>query len=380
MKMCSRCIYDESTNGIFFDKNDVCNYCKQVELLQDEFGTGKEKGISKLNKIYAKIKKDGKYKKYDCVIGVSGGTDSSYILLKAKESGLNPIAVHYDNTWNSSVATQNISKITESLGVDLYTHVVNNIEIDDIKKAFLLSGVAEFDTDTDLAFVQVLRMAAAKYGVKYILEGHSFIEEGISPIGSNYFDGAYIADIHNKYGTKKRKTYPNMSFWTFLKWIIIYRQKFIRPLWYLDYDKEKAKIELNQKTGWNDYSGHHLENRGSAFAHSIWIPQRYGIDYRILVLAARARSAKISREKALFEFKKGPTIDKNLIEYVKKRLSLTDNEYNLIMNSKRRSWKEFKTYKVRFEKFKLLFFICSKFNLIPKSFYLKYCFPIKELK
>jgi hypothetical protein len=380
MKMCSRCIYDETTNGIFFDKNDVCNYCKQVELLQDEYGTGEEKGISKLNKIYTKIKKDGKYKKYDCVIGVSGGTDSSYILLKAKESGLNPIAVHYDNTWNSSVATQNISKITESLGVDLHTHVVNNIEIDDIKKAFLLSGVAEFDTDTDLAFVQVLRMAAAKYGVKYILEGHSFIEEGISPIGSNYFDGAYIADIHNKYGTKKRKTYPNMSFWTFLKWIIIYRQKFIRPLWYLDYDKEKAKIELNQKTGWNDYNGHHLENRGSAFAHSIWIPQRYGIDYRILVLAARARSAKISREKALFEFKKGPTIDKDLIEYVKKRLSLTNNEYNLIMNAKRRSWKEFKTYKVRFEKFKLLFYICSKFNLIPKSFYLKYCFPIKELQ
>ena len=139
MKMCSRCIYDETTNGIFFDKNDVCNYCKQVELLQDEYGTGEEKGISKLNKIYTKIKKDGKYKKYDCVIGVSGGTDSSYILLKAKESGLNPIAVHYDNTWNSSVATQNISKITESLGVDLHTHVVNNIEIDDIKKAFLLS-------------------------------------------------------------------------------------------------------------------------------------------------------------------------------------------------------------------------------------------------
>lgn len=380
MTICSRCIYDESLKGISFDANGVCNYCKQIDLLQEEYGTGRKKGIDKINRIFTSIKSEGKNKKYDCVIGISGGTDSSYILLKAKENGLNPLAVHYDNTWNTSVATQNISKITRSLKIDLYTYVVDNIEIDDIKKAFLLSGVVEFDVDTDLGFVQVLRMTAAKYGVKYILEGHSYIEEGISPIGSNYFDGAYISDIHHKYGTKKMKTFPNMTFWTFLKWIIIYRQKFIRPLWYIDYDKEKAKVELNQKTGWQDYSGHHLENRSSAFAHTIWIPQRYGIDYRMLVLAARSRAKKISREKAIKEFKKGPKIDEDLIKYVKKRLSLSDNEYYEIMNSKKRSWNEFKTYKKRFERLKFLFFCCSQLNLVPKSFYLKYCFPIKDSK
>ena len=380
MKICSRCIYDETTNGIDFNLEGICNYCRQVDMLKEEYGTGQEKGISELKRLYSEIKKRGKGKKYDCVIGVSGGIDSSYILLKAKENGLKPLAVHYDNTWNSSVATQNISKITKALDIDLYTHVVNNIEIDDIKKAFVLSGVAEFDTDTDLAFVQVLRTAAAKYSVKYILEGHSFIEEGISPIGSNYFDGAYIADIHDKFGTKKRKTYPNMTFWVFLKWIVLYNQKFLRPLWYIDYDKENAKIELNKKTGWEDYSGHHLENRASAFAHTTWIPQRYGIDYRILVLAAKVRSNKISRQKALLEFNKGPKIDLDLIEFVKKRLSLNDDQYTSLMNAKRRSWREFKTYKTRFERLRILFFIFSKLNLIPKSFYLKYCFPIKASK
>ena len=380
MKICSKCIYDETISGITFDDNNVCNYCKQVDELKNDFGTGIPKGVNKLKQIFTEIKKAGKNKKYDCIIGVSGGTDSSYLLLMAKEKGLNPLAVHYDNTWNSAVATQNIAKITKSLDIDLYTHVVNNLEIDDIKKAFVMSGVVEFDTDTDLAFVQVLRTAAAKYGVKYILEGHSFVEEGISPIGTNYFDGAYIKDIHKKFGKKKMETYPIMTFFVFLKWIVIYRQKFIRPLWYIDYDKEEAKLELIKKTGWQDYGGHHLENKGSAFAHSIWIPQRYGIDYRILVLSAKVRSGKMHRDLAISEYLKGPDIELDLIEYVKKRLTLSDKEYIAVMKAKKRSWIEFKTYKKSFERLRFLFFIFSKFNLIPKSFYLKYCFPIRKNK
>ena len=379
-KTCTRCIYDETITDIVFDNEGVCNYCRQVDSLSIEYGTGTEVGLKKLHSVISEIKKDGKNKKYDCVIGLSGGTDSSYILLKSVEWGLRPLAVHYDNTWNTSVASDNIRKVTSFLDVDLYTHVIDNDEHDSIKLAYLKAGVQEFDTDTDLAFVQVLRSAASKYNVKYILEGHSFIEEGISPIGSNYFDGRYIKDIVSKYGDRPIKTYPLMTFVQFMKWTLFYRQKFIRPLWYVSYSKKEAQKELHDKTGWNNYAGHHLENRASAFAHTVWIPKKFNTDYRNLTLAAKARNGDMSRKEAMHEYSKPIEVDKRLIEYVCKRLKLTQQEFEEIMNGKTRTWRDFKTYKKYFEFLRPLFYVLYKNNMVPKSFYLKYCFPIKNNK
>lgn len=376
-QVCKSCIYDSSTSRITFDENGVCNYCKQIKDLTAEYGTGTKAGKQTLANIINDIRLAGKGKKYDCIIGVSGGTDSSYLLLKAKEWKLKPLAVHYDNTWNSAVATMNIEKVTKALEIDLYTHVVNNKEVDDIKKAFLLAGVAEFDADTDIAFVQVLRKTAAKFNIRYILEGHSFVTEGISPVGSNYLDGAYVADIHDKFGSRKRKTFPNLTFYQFMKWAILYRQKFIRPLWYLDYSKESAREELISKTGWKYYGGHHLENRASTFAHTVWLPQKFNTDYRNLTLAADVRRGCLTHEEALIAYRKKVNPDEELIQYVKKRLSLNDEQYNKIMSGPIRTWKDFKTYKRRFEYLRPLFFILAKANLVPMSFYLKYCFPIK---
>ena len=378
LKICNRCIYDSSLPSISFDESGVCNYCNQIDDLNSEFGTGTDLGEQTLSNIVNDIRLAGRGKKYDCIIGVSGGTDSSYLLLKAKEWNLNPLAVHYDNTWNSAVATMNIEKVTKALGIDLFTHVVDNKEVDDIKKAFLLAGVAEFDADTDIAFVQVLRKTAARFGVRYILEGHSFVTEGISPVGSNYLDGAYVADIHDKFGSRKRKTFPNLTFYQFLKWAILYRQKFIRPLWYMDYSKERAREELISKTGWKYYGGHHLENRASTFAHTVWLPQKFNTDYRNLTLAADVRRGALTHKEALNAYHKKVSSDKELIQYVKKRLSLNDEEYNKIMSGPIRTWKDFKTYKRRFEYLRPLFFILAKANLVPMSFYLKYCFPTKS--
>jgi N-acetyl sugar amidotransferase len=375
MKVCSKCIYDERTPGISFNTSNLCNYCVQVAELERLYNTGNLKGEEKLKLIITDIKKAGKGKKYDCVIGVSGGTDSSYLLIKALQWGLRPLAVHYDNTWNSSIATENIRKVTSKLKVDLYTYVVDNKEADDIFKSFLLAGVPEFDASTDIGFVQVLRSAAAKYGIKYILEGHSFMAEGVSPQGKNYFDGKYIESIHRKYGKLKMKTYPNLTFFQFMKWVLIYRQKFIRPLWYINYSKPEARKILEETTGWTYYGGHHLENRSTSFLHTIYNPQKFGIDNRNWSLSAEARTGVISREKAL-EIYNTPIIpDPELVEYVKKRLSLSDNEYAAILNGPKRSNKDFKTYKRRFELMRPLFYLLSKAELVPKSFYIKYCFP-----
>ena len=376
-KICLNCIYDENIPNISFSEDGVCNYCDQIEFLKNEFGTGRKKGQKLLKRLIESIKRDGKDNRYNCVVGVSGGTDSSYLLMKTKEWGLSPLAVHYDNTWNSAVASINIQKVTKSLDVDLYTHVVNNVEVDDIKLSFLKSGVPEFDADTDIAFVQVLREAAAKFKIKYILEGHSFTEEGISPIGSNYLDGAYVNDIHKKYGSMKSKTFPNMTFYQFMKWIIFFRQKFIRPLWYINYSKNDAIEELTKKTGWQYYGGHHLENRASSFSHTIWLP-RYGTDFRYLSLAAKVRKNKLFRKEALKIFNSDINIDKRLVKYVKKRLRLTDIEYSKLITGKKRSWRDFNTNKKIFELLRPLFYILMKLNRVPISFYLKYCFKIKE--
>lgn len=379
-KVCSRCIYDSRILNISFDERGVCNYCRQVEKLIDEFGTGSIKGERLLEQIIGEMKNEGRHKKYDCIIGVSGGTDSSYLLIKAKEWGLRPLAVHYDNTWNSVISTMNIGKVTSALNIDLFTYVVDNKEVDDIKKAFMMAGVAEFDADTDIAFVQVLRSTAARYGVRYILEGHSFVAEGLSPVGANYLDGAYVASIHDRFGEKRRYTFPNLTFYQFMKWALVYRQKFIRPLWYIKYSKQAARNELIAKTGWEYYGGHHLENRASTFAHTVWLPQRFKMDYRNLTLAADVRRGALKREDALELYQQPVVADQELIAYVKKRLEISDVQYEEIMAGPKRTWRDFRTYKKRFERLRPMFYVLAKANLVPMSFYLKYCFPAKVVK
>ena len=157
IQVCSRCVYDSSISKIVFNSLGVCSYCHQIDEIAEKYGTGTTKGTDELNRLIKKIKAKGKNKKYDCVIGVSGGTDSSYLLMKAVEWGLRPLAVHYDNTWNSAIATMNIEKVTRALSIDLCTYVVDNKEIDDIKAAIIKAGLLEFDADTDVAIIQFLR-------------------------------------------------------------------------------------------------------------------------------------------------------------------------------------------------------------------------------
>ena len=359
-----------------FDSLGVCSYCHQIDEIAEKYGTGTTKGTDELNRLIKKIKAKGKNKKYDCVIGVSGGTDSSYLLMKAVEWGLRPLAVHYDNTWNSAIATMNIEKVTRALSIDLCTYVVDNKEIDDIKAAIVKAGLLEFDADTDVAIIQVLRSTASKYRVSYILEGHSFITEGISPISQNYFDGGYIKDVHRKYGRLKMKTFPNLTFNKFLRWTILNNQQIIRPLWYVNYDKENARTELTSKTGWIYYGGHHLENRASAFVHTFWAPKAFGIDFRKLTVASQVRIGTITRKEGLEIMNQPVKVDPLLLQFVLKRINMTEDQLFFYTNGVKRNWRDFKTYKKRFELFRPVFFYLLKKNRITHSFYVKYCFPI----
>ena len=374
MKSCSRCLYDETVPNISFDENGVCNYCHIHDQLNQEYPTGEE-GKRRLNAIANKIRKDGRGKPYDVIVGVSGGADSSYLVYLAKELGLRPLGVHFDNTWDSTVAVENIHDVLKKLDVDLYTYVVDNKEYDDIYRSFLKAGVPDVEAPTDIGLAAVLNMATEKYGIKYIFEGHSFRTEGVAPLGWIYMDGKYIQSVQKQYGTMPLKTYPNMLMPSFIKWTAILQLKKIRPLYYVDYVKKDVMAMLTQELGWEWYGGHHLENRFTAFWHTYFMPKRYGIDTRLLGHSALVRSGQITREQGLEMLSVPQEYDPEMLEMVKKRLGFSDEEFEQIMNLPRRTYRDFKTYKQTFESMRVFWWLMYKLNRVPKSFYIKFCFP-----
>lgn len=371
-QVCSRCVYDSNTPAITFDSNGECNYCKVYDQLSQEYPTGAA-GDKVLEAMAKEIKAGSKRKKYDVIVGVSGGCDSSYLLYKTKELGLRPLAVHFDNTWDSRIAVENIHNVLKKLDVDLFTHVVDNLEYNDLYRSFMQAGVPDIEAPTDIALAATLYKACDKYGIKYMIEGHSFRTEGISPLGWLYMDGKYIESVQKQFGTMKLKTYPNLSMGKFLKWTVWNGIKKFRPLYYMDYHKENTKKLLAQEFNWQWYGGHHLENRFTAFYHTHFLPQRFGIDQRSNGFSALVRCGQMDRGEALAELQQHPTCDPEIIQLVKKRLGFTDEQFDyLIYDLPKHSYREFKTYKPTFEKMRPFFWLMYKLNRVPKSFYIKY--------
>ena len=379
-KICQRCIYDESVPNITFDEEGICNYCRQIEGLEAQFPND-ERGERELQRLVDEMKKAGKGKKYDALIGVSGGCDSSYLMhLMTKKYGLRLLAVHLDNTWNSTVATQNIAVMTEKLGIDLWTYVIDAKEFDDIVLAHLKAGVKEIENPTDIAFATTLNLAASKFNVKYKLDGHSFRTEGSAPMGWIYMDARYIASIHKKFGKLPMKSFPNLWLSKQLKWMIFNQIKSVRPLYHLNYDKESAKALLSKEYGWQWYGGHHLDNRHTAFFHSYFWPRRWNIDFRLVGHAAYCRDGRMVREDALELMKEEPHIEPGLVEYYKNRLNLSDKEFERLMTQPKKHYTDFKNYKKTFERMRPFFYLMAKASLIPWSFYIKYTLPEKDVE
>jgi N-acetyl sugar amidotransferase len=360
--------------SVTFNDRGICSQCRTHDALDREYPTGEE-GERRLRAIADAIRRAGRGKPYDVIVGVSGGCDSSYMLYYAKRVlGLRPLAVHFDNTWNTRTAVENIQRVLRALDVDLFTYVVNNEEYDSLYRAFLLAGVPDFDSQTDIGLAAVLNLAANKYGVSYVFEGHSFRTEGIAPLGWVYMDGRYIESVNERFGSMPLKTFPNMKFWTFVR--SMSRIKKIRPLYWLDYDKRASMDLLSAECGWRWYGGHHLENQGAAFAHTYYFPKRYGRDTRVLGYAALVRSGQMSREEGLRLLAEPRTFDPALVEMVKKRLRFEGDALDrLIDDTPRRTYRDFDTYKTTFERLRLLFWLMYKAHRVPKSFYMKYTSP-----
>jgi N-acetyl sugar amidotransferase len=344
---CSRCLLNTlDTKHINFDENGVCNYCNFYSNKIKELGSLEERQKLLLNKI-SEIKKLGEGKQYDCLLGLSGGIDSSYMAILAHEAGLRPLVIHLDNGWNSDTAVKNIDKICEKFNFQLYTYVIDWEEFSGLQKAYLRAGVIDIEVLTDHAIYAILNKLAHKFNIKYTLSGFNLETEAIMPKGWTYNkrDSLNIKDIVNKFGDGiKIKTFPFVSFYKALYYYWVSKLETFEILNFVDYDKEKAKQRLISEIGWIDYGGKHYESVFTKFYQSYILPVKFGVDKRRAHLSNQICANKITKEQANQILLTKP-FDEHLIlsdkEYILKKFNMTSTEFEKIMQEKPRNHNEF---------------------------------------
>lgn len=351
LRVCSRCIMDSTAPFITFDDKGICNYCHEHDEMEKKFPLG-QTGEQNLSKLVENIKKDGKHKEYDCVLGVSGGTDSTYVLYLAKKLGLRPLAVHLDNGWNTEVSSNNIKNAIQKLNVDLYTYVIDWEEFKDLQLSFLKASVPGIEVTTDNAIKAVLYKAAAKRGIGHIVHGENFRSEGATPLGWTYVDGKYIKSVHRKYRKMKLRSYPNFTLYDKFYFMMVKRIKVARLLNYIDYNKNEAKEILRQNLDWQDYGGHHHESVITRFLQSYILPRKFNIDKRKIGYSAMVRSGHMSRDEALRIIREEDICSEHLIatdlKYVLNKYNLTEEEFKNIMAQPPKSFLDYSTnYRLR---------------------------------
>jgi len=371
-QICTRCIMDDTAQGISFDENGVCTFCHIHDELEASFPMDAETP-KRLQELVAKIKKDGKNKKYDCVLGVSGGRDSTYTLYSAVKLGLRPLAVHFDNGWNSDLAVQNIKNVCKKLNVDLYTHVADWEEYKDLQRSFLASSTPDAEVPTDWVIFSVLFREAAREGVKYIIHGHSFRTEGTTPLTWTYMDGKYVNYIHKKFGTKKIKSFPVMSMFDYLFYTFVRRIRQVRMLYYLPYNEEEILEKLTKEVGWQSYGGKHHESKYTGFFQSFILTRKFNIDKRKLHYSALLRNGQMTREEALAKVQKDPYDGgKETLDYCLKKLDYTHDEFEAIMNEKPKLFLDYKSYYSLVRKMEKPILWGTKAGIIPDTVYRKF--------
>ncbi|RZK02681.1 MAG: N-acetyl sugar amidotransferase [Flavobacterium sp.] len=345
IKVCTKGIWNESVPGIKFDSDGVSNYYHLQKILENNFPRG-EKGTEIWKNIIEDIKEKGKNNRYDCIIGVSGGVDSSYLLHVAKNVyGLRPLAVNLDNGWSTDIAVKNIQKITKKLNIDLETYVINYQEIKDLLRSYIRASLPWIDTPTDMAIKGALYKIANRENIKFILRGNDFRSEGKQPREWTYSDYKQLKYVHKMFGSgTKLKTFPFLNNFNLVYYGYIKKIKEVRPYYYIDYKKQEAKNMLMEIYDWQDYGGHHHENIFTKFAMSYWLPQKFGIDKRLIHLSAQVASNAISREEALRQIStpfETPEKLEDTKNYVLKKLDISQEEFLQIWKSPNKSFMDY---------------------------------------
>ena len=342
---------DTTDPNIAFDDFGVCNHCREAKsiLLTEPFCLSAEKKEHRLTKLVDKIKQTGKQGKYDCIIGVSGGVDSSFVAYKVKELGLRPLAVHFDNGWNSELAQKNIENILRRLDIDLYTYVVDWPEFRDLQLSFLKASTPDSEIPSDHAIVTLLYNMARKHGVKYILAGTNLSTESILPKAwsQGHRDWKYIKSVQKQFGKMKLKSFPHTSLWrNFINQRVLNIQ-FVSLLDYMDYVKEDAMKTLEDKVEWRQYGGKHHESIYTKFFQSYILPTKFNFDKRRAHLSSLICVGQITREDALLQLMQPQYNDTELREdkeYVLSKFNLSADEFTDIMSRSPKSYFDYSSY------------------------------------
>lgn len=336
---CTRCVMDTTDPEIFFDDQGVCNHCLRFDTVTRPRWFPDETGISKLNVILEQIKKAGGRQSYDCILGLSGGVDSSYLAVKVKEWGLKPLVVHVDAGWNSELAVANIEKIVKYCNYQLHTHVVDWDDMRHLQLAYLKSGVANQDVPQDHVFFASLYHFAMRHGIRYILSGGNIATESIFPSSwhGDAMDAINLRAIYKKYGDVKLKSYNFINFFQYYFYYpFIKGLRTVRLLNYIPYNRADAIAELETNIGWRSYGLKHGESFFTRFFQNYYLPTKFGYDKRRPHLSSLIVSGQISREQAkqkLGELLYLPDELERDIFYFCKKLNIIRKEFDEIMRA-----------------------------------------------
>jgi N-acetyl sugar amidotransferase len=344
---------DTTDSMIKFDVHGVCDHCRTFEnqvVKAWAFGKGEE-NEKKLNQLIQRLKNEGAKKEYDCLLGLSGGIDSSYLLhYLVTKHALRPLVFHVDAGWNTKESVNNIQKIVDKLDLDLHTEVINWKEMADLQLAFFKSGVPHIDTPQDHAYFATMYRFASQYKIKNIITGGNYSTEGIrNPLEWMWYqsDSIQLRDVHQKYGRVKLKSFPLTNIlWHKVYLPYVKKIKLFRPLDFIEYDKKHAVQELTDIYGFIPYPQKHFESRFTRFYESYWLPERFGYDTRKVQFSSLILTGQMTREEALKALKKKPYDESTIhqdIEYVATKLGISVEELNSYMTMEKKTYKAYKS-------------------------------------
>src|SRR3989339_88797 len=351
-QICKKCIMDTTDPDIKFDERGICNYCNNNQKLFSEIGLNDEKLKDEaLKHLLSEMKKAGKGREYDCIIGLSGGVDSSYVAYLVKNMGLRPLAVHVDNGWNSELAIKNIENIVRKLGIDLYTYVIDWEEFKDLQISFLRASIVDLEMLSDNAIVVAIDRIARGEKIKYFLAGTNLATESIMPPSWFFnikYDSLNIKSIYKRFGSgMKLKTFPLLNFFEYIRYRYFNSVKVISILNYVSYKKEEAIDILKNKLDWRDYGGKHGESKITQFYQSYILPTKYNVDKRRAFLSCLISSGQISRDEALEKVTKELYSREKLKEdkdFFLKKMGFSETVFEEIMDLKKKSHYDYPSY------------------------------------